>query len=240
MEGRVVAAPLFSLIGGTRTHRPLLLTLLARSGIAPLEFMETILCRQFSRLWLELWLSFGLLPEAHAQNLLVNLSPSLVPDGTFYYRDFDGLLIDWVLRRARGLPQPSEMPCSWTWYQTYETPFPGVPYCELVSWKAKVSLHAYVHYVLDAFNLKLQEWQATGIIGGKTIYPGSLAATFSRHVVRDVESLFGVLLPGEFDLHLSFHKCLILLLKLRKELVSGRIQYNSSVPRKQQVDSNWP
>jgi hypothetical protein len=224
IDGHTVMAPLFSLLGGTRTHLPLLLSMTARTGIQPLEFAEDILCSRFSRLWLRTAMCFGLIPEAHGQNLLLALSPSLVPTGNFYYRDLDGLFVDWELRRALGLPEPSIMPWSWRWYDTYESALGGVSFSDSMWWKLKVSLYAYLHYVLHSLNECLLEWHRLGLIGGATIASDELTMSFSRHMIKNIESLFGLQFGTEYNIYGSMNKFTIFLMKLRKLIIAGKVR----------------
>jgi len=223
-EGHIVVAPLFSLVGGTGAYKPLFLTIISRSGMLPLQFVEDVLCSKFSILWLRMSMCFGLLPEVHSQNLLLGLSPSLAPIGRFFYRDFDGLLVDWALRRANSLHEPADMPCSSSWYETYGTLFAGSEYCELVWWKMKVSLYAYLHSVLDDLNNYLLEWQTQGLLAGPTIRSGDLTMMFSRHMIKNIEVLFGITGEPAYNIHGSLNKFLIFLMKIRREIIAGKVR----------------
>jgi len=222
MEGRTVIAPLFSLIGGSGIHKPLLLTIIERSGTEPLRFVEDLLCEKFSRLWLELSMQFGLLPEVHGQNLLLALSPDLTPLGRFLYRDFDGLLVDWRLRRVRGLLDPRNMPYAWSWYESYGALLAGAPYVELAWWKLKVSLYAYLYFLEEELSQCMQKWHVTGLIGGPKFQDGDLTRIFSRHMMKAVEVLFGVRVRPEYNIYGSLNKFMMVLLQIRKELIAGK------------------
>ena len=105
--GRVRLAPLFSLLGGSGDNVPLLLTILERTGMPPLQFVHDVLCKPFAQLWLELSMNSGWILESHGQDLLLELSPELTFQGRFYYRDFEGLQVDWELRRWLGRARPA-------------------------------------------------------------------------------------------------------------------------------------
>src|SRR5687768_15969998 len=72
--GRVRLAPFFSLLGSSGDHLPLLLTILERTGMPPLQCGHEVLCKPFAQLWLELSMNFGWILEAHGQDLLLELS----------------------------------------------------------------------------------------------------------------------------------------------------------------------
>src|SRR5262249_44120127 len=145
-DGRVKVAPLFALMGGQGEYRPLFLTLLERSGREVRELARELLCSQFAKLWLTLSLRFGLILEAHGQDLLLEMSATGQPSGRFFIRDFEGLQVDWELRERLGLSRPADMPYSWDWHNAYAGwPY---PYGHLVWYKWRISLNQYLHRVL--------------------------------------------------------------------------------------------
>jgi hypothetical protein len=219
LDSRLLIVPLFSLFGASENHLPLLPKVIARSGMQPLTFVDDVLCSQFAKLWLELTMRFGLILEAHGQNLMLALSPDFSTLGRFYYRDFDGLMVDWRLRKARGLQQPLNMPYAWSWHEAYESMAVGTPHVGLVWWKLWMSLYAYLHYVLDPLNRCLQEWRAIGLIGGHQIADDELTLRFSRHLVGAVENMFGASCGYDANIYRSLKQFLIVLLKLRRELI---------------------
>jgi hypothetical protein len=216
LDSRLLVVPLFSLSGGSENNQPLLPGVIARSGMQPLEFVDDVLCSQFAKLWLDLTMRFGLILEAHGQNVMLALSPDLATLGRFFYRDFEGLMVDWRLRQARGLQQPLDMPYAWSWHEAYGSMDAGTPHVELVWWKLWMSLYAYLHYVLDPLNRSLQEWRAIGIIGGGPIADDELTLRFSRHMVRAVEDMFEVPCRYDANIYRSLKQFLIVLLKLRR------------------------
>lgn len=220
MDGSMVPAPLFSLLGGAGHHRPLLLTLLQESDISPLGFVEEYLCASFARLWLELCLRFGLILEAHSQDLLLALSADdLTPAPRFLYRDFEGLQVDWEGRSRLGLPSPSHLPRACAWRETYNTL--GYRYCDFTWYKLRVSLHQYLNHVLHETENSLRDWHAKGLIHVPQLNGGDITMMFSRHIDHTLRELFGSRARVEFDVRRSPHKLVLLLFDLRKHL-AGR------------------
>ena len=213
--GRVLTAPLFSLLGGAGKHTPLLLTILERNDISALRFVEETLCAAFAKLWIEMSLRHGLILESHGQDILLALSPDLVPLGRFYYRDFEGLQVDWELRRRQGLPPPHAMPHDWSWRETYATW--GYRYSEFAWYKLRISLFTYLHLVLNETELSLKDWHARGLIHCPKLETGEIARMFSAHLREAVKAQFGVRV--ECDVRRSLNGFVISLLKLRKEIL---------------------
>ena len=213
--GRVQVAPLFSLLGGSGKHTPLLLTILQRNDIPALMFVEEMLCAAFAKLWLEMSLRHGLILESHGQDILLALSPDLVPLGRFYYRDFEGLQVDWELRRRQGLPPPHDMPHDWSWRETYATW--GYRYSEFAWYKLRISLFTYLHLVLNETELSLQDWHARGLIHCPNVRTGDIAAMFSTRLREAVKAQFGV--SVECDVNRALNRFVISLLKIRREIM---------------------
>lgn len=181
--------PLFALFGGDRSRRALLLTVAERSGLSPLDFVQEALCVDFADIWVSIAMTSGLLPECHGQNLLLALTPEFKSLGYFYYRDFDGLSIDWSIRRAQKLTTPRHMPYSWSWDAAYETMRVGVQRWDPVWWKFKVSWYAYARFVLSELNLCMREWATAGLIAGPALATDHLTTLFSHHVISGLERL---------------------------------------------------
>jgi hypothetical protein len=221
-DGRALIVPLFSLVGSSENHMPLLPKVIARSGTQAIAFIDDVYCSQFAKLWVELTMHCGLILEAHGQNLMLALSPDYSALGRFFYRDFDGLMVDWRLREARGLPQPLNMPYAWSWHQAYGSTGVGTPHVGLVWWKLWMSLYAYLHYVLDPLNRCLQEWRAMGLIGGQRIDDDELTMRFSHHLVGAIENMFGVPCRYKANIYRSLKQFLIVLLTLRRDLIGRK------------------
>jgi hypothetical protein len=213
MSGRVRLAPLFSLLGGGEGRQPVLLTLLERTGMEPVKWVEQVLCATFAPLWLEMSLRHGLILEAHAQDLLLGLGGDGLPSGQFYYRDFEGLQVDWELRRARGWPAPHDMPNAWAWRETYGTW--GYRYCDFPWYKWRISLYNYLHFVLNEIEVSLREWHGRGLLRGPKCEEGELTMLFSRHMFAAIERMFGTRIDAPYNIYRSLNRFVALLLKHR-------------------------
>jgi hypothetical protein len=218
-EGQAVLAPLFSLIGGGGERVPLLLSILERTGMTPLQFMHDILCKPFAKLWLELSLNHGLLLEAHGQDLLLELSNDLVPQGRFYYRDFEGLQLDWELRRRLGKRTPVELAGQWCWREAYDT-LGNHRYADLIWFKWSVSLVQYLHLVLHQTETALRSWQHEGRIGGVAIAQDDITMLFSHCLFDALRQMFGDIdglgAGAPYNVYRSPNRFLLLLAKLRR------------------------
>lgn len=212
-DGRTWVAPLFSLLGGDEGRVPLLLALLERTDMEPVRFVDELLCASFAPLWVDLTLRHGLILEAHGQDLLLGLSSEGVPSGHFYYRDLEGLQVDWELRRYRGWPTP-DLPNAWAWRQTYGTW--GHTYGDFLWYKWRVSLFGYLRLVLSEVEAALREWHERGLVRGPKCEEGEITMLFSRHVFAAIERLFNAPMGEPYDIHRSLLRFLIALLKLRK------------------------
>jgi hypothetical protein len=214
-HGISIPVPLFSLLGGNARHPPLLLTVARRARMDPLEIVDQVLCDQFARLWLELSMRFGLILEAHAQDLMLELSPDLREVRRFLYRDFEGLQVDWELRRRRGLLDQTALPHAFHWYETYATW--GYPLGYLVSYKLRTSLFHYLHFVLNEVEICLRTWEAQGLTGPRKFDGTSVTMIFSRHMMKALEEMFGVRVGAKYDIYHSLNRFVILLMRLRRE-----------------------
>ena len=216
-ENQWSVAPLFALMGGQHV-RPLFLTLMERARLQPREFIEQVLCAKFARLWLEMTLRHGLILEAHGQDLMLALSPDLRALDRFYYRDFEGLQVDWELRRQHGLSMPANMPNSHAWHETYATW--GYNYGQLVWYKLRISLLQYMHFVLAELEQMLRSWQERGILGGARFHEDELTAMFSRTMMQLLHELFAIQVPTGYNIHRHLNRFVLQLLKVRKALAA--------------------
>ena len=212
---RLSVVPLFALMGGQHVQ-PLFLTLMEQARLRPLEFLEEVLCARFARLWLEMTLRHGLILEAHGQDLMLAISPDLRTIDRFYYRDFEGMHVDWELRHQLGLPTPENMPNSAAWHETYATW--GYPAGQLISYKLRISLIHYMHFVLAELEQMLRSWQERGILGGARFNEDELTAMFSRKMMEILQELFAVRVPADYNIHRHLNRFLLQLLNVRKEL----------------------
>lgn len=218
-NGDMRVAPLFSLLGGEETgHEPLLLTMLDRGFEPAVELVERMLCKPLAKSWVALCMTSGLIVEAHAQDLLLELTPQLRPTGRLFYRDFEGMQVDWELRRRLGKSVPDDLPNAWQWHESYET-WGAFPYCSLTWYKWRISLVQVLRMVLHEMELSLQRWHRQGSIGGKSCAPGELTMAFSRHVFEALEHMFGVRVSAPYNIDHSLNRFLLLLGSLRRELI---------------------
>ncbi len=216
LEGRVIPAPLFALMGGSEGHPPLLRELMERMGCGARDALEGALLARFARLWVDLVFDFGLILEAHAQNLLLALSPDEVPLGCFYYRDFEGLTVDWALRRAKGLAA-EELPGAGEWFATYETW--GYPLYQLVSVKLLTSLFDYLELVLGELESALLEWQVAGGVAGPRVRSGELTGLFSGYVRGAIADKFGIREGAQYDARRHLKRFVKFLMRVRREVL---------------------
>lgn len=213
----VLVAPLFALIGGSDHHPALLLRVLEGGRVRLREIVEAVLLEKFASLWIELVFDHGLILEAHGQDLLLSLSEDLMPVGRFYYRDFEGLAVDWALRRARSLPEPESVPYAFEWFHTYETW--GYPLYQLVSMKIWTSLTDYVHLFLRELETALLEWQANGVLAKDTFEAGEVTLLFSRCLRRVVREKFGLREAEEYDIRHQLNRFVKFLMQVRREVM---------------------
>lgn len=216
--GRAVLAPLFSLIGGSGERVPLLLSILERTGATPLEFMHDVLCAPFAKLWLELAMKHGLLVEAHGQDLLLELSTDLVPRGRFYYRDFEGLQLDWELRRHLGKRMPVALAGQWCWRESYDS-WGDYRYGQSTWFKWRISLLQYLHFVLHQTETALRTWQRERRIGGAPIAQDEITMLFSRCMFDGVARMFDQSVGPPYNIYRSLNRFLLLLARLRRALL---------------------
>ncbi|HEY0683719.1 MAG TPA: IucA/IucC family C-terminal-domain containing protein [Steroidobacter sp.] len=217
-DGRTRLAPLFSLTGGDNGRVPLLLAMLERTDATPVEFVDRLLCAWFAPLWAELTLRHGVILESHGQDLMLALSADGVPTGDLYYRDLEGLQIDWELRRHHGWPTP-ELPNGWAWRETYGTW--GHIYHDFLWWKWRTSLFAYLRLVLTEVEETLRQWHERGLVRGPKCAEGELTTLFSHHLFTAVERLFNVSLGPRYDTLRSLNRFVIALVKLRSLTMHG-------------------
>lgn len=227
--GQLRMLPLFALMGSRHTP-PLLMTLLERMRLQPREFLEEVLCARFAALWLKMCLQHGLILEAHGQDLLLAMSPDLRSIESFYYRDFEGMHVDWELRRRRGLPQPRSMPYCHAWHEAYNTW--GYRCGQLVSYKLAMSLGHYSYLVLAELEQMLRAWQERGIVGGARLSEDDLTWMFSRKMIDLIAELFGVHVAGGDKINVYRHpnRFVLLLLSVRRELIERSSHGRVSVP----------
>jgi len=219
-EGSVVPAPLFSLMGGSGSDPPLLLQMLGQDAELARSVVTEVLLAKFAGIWVDLVFGMGLMLEAHGQDLLLALSKDMVPCGGFYYRDFEGLTVDWGLRRARGLSEGPSLPHSCDWYETYETL--GYPLHQLVSWKIRTSLFDYICLVLAELDLAAVEWRTRGLMPSGEKWEGELTMLFSRHLRKAIRERYGMREDREYDIHRDLSRFVKFLMRVRSEVLQSK------------------
>jgi hypothetical protein len=217
-EGRIALIPLFALLGQGPHRAPLITTLMESASMKVTDFIENVLCRPFARLWVTMVVQHGLLLEAHAQDLLLAFSSDFSQSRGFFYRDFEGLQVDWEIRRYRNLPAPKGMPCEWCWHETYETL--GHRQTQLAWYKWYLSLFNYVDFVLHELDISLCRWRAEGLFADHRVQEDHATIMFSEHLIDEIERAFGVNIGTRFNICRSPKRFAILLMKLRKDLLS--------------------
>jgi len=216
LDGKVMPVPLFALMGASAGHLPLLRQLVERMGREAREAIEAVLIARFAELWVDLVFDAGLILEAHAQNLLLALSPQGVALGGLYYRDFEGLAVDWVLRRAKGLAE-RELPQASEWFSTYQTW--GYPLYQLVSIKLLISLFDYLDLVLGELESALLQWQAAGTAVGPRVQAGELTGRFSECLRGAIAEKFGMREDAQYDVRRQLKRFVKFLMLVRRAVL---------------------
>lgn len=218
VDGSVIPAPLFALMGGTQGHPPLLLQLLRRKHGTARDLLDEMLLATFAKLWIALVFDHGLILEAHGQDLLLAMSPNLEPLGTFYYRDFEGLTVDWALRRARGFLEPTFLPHTFEWFSTYETW--GYPRYQMLATKLWVSLTDFLELVLAELEYALLKWQLSATIAPEGIESGVLTRIYSAHLREAIREKFGLIEAADYDIRHQRHRFVKFLMRVRHEILT--------------------
>ncbi len=218
-KGTIIPVPLFALASHGPDQRPLLLTIAERAGLKLNDFLEDVLCRNFSAMWVDLTMRAGLCLEAHGQDLLLALSSDLVPINRFYYRDFEGLQVDWGLRASFGKTSPTALPRADRFFDTYYTW--GHPCSQLAWYKLHVSLYGYVHLVLREIDESISTWASGGLIDRAVLRRESLTSMFSRHLRLSLGSLADVRDSGNYDICNDLSRFVRFLMRVRRELMES-------------------
>lgn len=219
-DNRTIVIPLFSLFGGDASRTPLLLRVLDACGLEPARFIDEAICAPFARLWVQMTFRHGLLLESHAQDLLLALSPTLVPLNRFYYRDFEGMQLDFDLRHERNIRSDWAMPCGHRWHETYGSY--GYRYSQLVSYKLYATFFNFVDWVVRPFGEAMRKWWHGGLLASPPPNEDDLIQAFVRHVQKALTEGFGVTLQCDYDILQSRNRFVLSLLRCRKQLLGTR------------------
>lgn len=217
-KGEIRLLPLFSFLNAKHGRMSLFQKMLLGNPCNAVNFFEQCLCREFARIWLSLALGHGLLIECHAQNLLLEVTPDgATPLPRFWYRDFEGLAVDWELRRALSLQGP-KMPYGED--NTYATL--GYPHFQSAWCKWKISLYQYLHFVLHALDRVVDESQALEArrAGASCM---RITRVFSRQLRRLVREEYGLAERDDYDIYEQPSRFIRFLMHVRRDVMrAGR------------------
>ncbi|MEQ1949265.1 MAG: hypothetical protein ABL995_18880 [Bryobacteraceae bacterium] len=110
LSGERCLVPMFALYAKRTGRAPLLRRVARKCGLTDRECVQIHILRAFAQQWLDLVLDGGFIPEAHAQNLLLETDNSLAPTGRLIHRDLEGFYVDLDFRAKAGLPVPKWLP----------------------------------------------------------------------------------------------------------------------------------
>jgi hypothetical protein len=156
--------------------------------------------------------------EAHGQDLLLELTAELTFTGRFHYRDFEGLQVDWELRRALNRPRSGNLPNSWSWHETYGG-WEDDRYASSIWYKWRLSLLLYLQVVLHETEMSLREWQRQGLIGGSACREDEVTMMFSHSMFAAIEQMFGMHCGPAFNIFRSLNRFLTLLARVRRAVI---------------------
>ncbi len=110
-SGETRVMPLFAIYTRPNaTTKSPIEVMLQQTRLSAEEFVLTKVLRPFANQWVDLVVNHGIAIEAHAQNVLFEISPHGLPTGNFVYRDFGGFNIDLNFRRNHLLAMPKSLP----------------------------------------------------------------------------------------------------------------------------------
>jgi hypothetical protein len=184
LDGRVRYVPLFSLYATPQGGRPLLADMIAQSGLSPRAFVQEKILRPFAQQWIELAVKRGIIPEPHAQNVLLEVGTDGKPTGRFVHRDFGGFNIDFDHRRAAGLALPKRMPTITTLEQDYKIGRYGSP-ADLVGRNVDTFFCGGFVYNLDQ---EMGGWASKGWIAADALRGGTFRSMFTDELDRQVRA----------------------------------------------------
>lgn len=182
-EGSSRYVPLFSLYarppdGGL----PLLAQMIHGSGQPATTFVRERIIRPFVKQYLDLAAKGGIIPEPHAQNVLIELGRDGQPTGRFIHRDFGGFNIDFQHRRGAGKAMPARMPTTTTLEADYKIGRYGTP-TELVGRNLDTFFYGGFVYNLDR---DLHGWIEKGWIPRERLGRN----TFKKMLARELEGQY--------------------------------------------------
>ena len=177
MRGDVRYVPLFSLYAKPKNGgQPLLQEMVAKSGMPMKQFVRDKIIRPFAKQWLKLSVQQGIVPEPHAQNVLLELGRDGLPTGRFIHRDFGGFNVDFAHRKSTGKAMPSKMPTITTLKQDYKVDRYGTPGKQIGRNLDSFFYGGFV-YNLDS---QVPKWRGAGVREG----------AFKKMLTRELEQQF--------------------------------------------------
>jgi hypothetical protein len=175
--------PLFSLYAQPQDGgRPMLAQMIRQSGQPASTFVRDKIIRPFAKQYLELAAKGGIIPEPHAQNVLIELDRGGQPTGKFVHRDFGGFNIDFQHRRSTGKAMPGRMPASTTVEADYKVGRYGTPE-QMVGRNLDVFFYGGFVYNLDQ---NLKGWAQRGWIPKERLGK----KTFKKMLAKELESQY--------------------------------------------------
>jgi hypothetical protein len=218
VEGQVKYVPLFALYAPSRDgSRPLLVDMIQRSGLPAKTFVQTKIIQPFVQQYLELARQ-GIIPEPHAQNVLLEVGRDGAPTGRFIHRDFGGFNLDFDHRRSAGLALPKRMPTISTLEQDYKIGRYGTP-AELTGRNLDVFFYGGFIFNLDK---EMSTWSGKGWITDSVSN-----GTFKQMLVKEVEQQCSALTGGRARLQGDLRNLSSLVGSLR---TPSRINRSSPLP----------
>jgi len=216
-RGQASVVPLLSLYappsGG---GRPLLAEMIERSGLSPEAFVRSKIIRPFARQYIELAVGRGIVPEPHAQNVLLELGRDGQPTGSFVHRDFGGFNIDFSHRRASGLALPAQMPAINSLQADYKIGRYGSAK-KMLGRNLDSFFYGGFVYNLDK---ELPTWGSKGYLRGAAPRQG----VFKAMLVQELEQQYHALTGRRVNLRGD--------LKRVGKMVAGRAALNPTAPRR--------
>jgi len=167
-RGDVEYVPLFSLYAQPGNGGPpLLAKMINASGLSADKFVTTRIIRPFVKQWLALSVGRGIVSEAHAQNVLIELKDGR-PTGKFVHRDFGGFNIDLAYREKSKLPQPSSLPV----IESVEKDYHQLSHDTAIDQSLDTYFVGGFVYNLDA---EIPKWEKAGWVKPQKVRTGSSA-----------------------------------------------------------------
>lgn len=179
--GRVDFVPLFSLYSRSSRELPWLARLIETSRMSTSDFLMERLLAPFAQQWVQLVVEEGVIPEPHAQNLLIEFDHSGRLTGTFVHRDMESLFIDMRHRHKAAKPMPTNLPLVSSVAQNYSQ-------FRLLK-RAYNSVHRHFQgTILYEIDRLISEWKREGVLSTQCEFCDDLESAF----VAELERVLGI------------------------------------------------